>query len=244
MEIPTPFDLNDAIHRWRENLAGSPAFRAENLDELEAHLRDSVSALAAKGLSDEEAWWVAMRRVGCHEDLHQEYQKLNRKGIWLERAVWIVVGSQLLGILGYASSIAANLTICAGILADLRGHALGLVGLIAGPAFIFLLLWRGWRYTRVRANWWSCFEPWVRNHPLRLLVGMAMSWLLFSVISFSTGIAANAVTNRLMSPIELTEYFGLFGWRLLSGLIGALVVPSLLAWLIWHRSRKTQRPPA
>ena len=45
MENQTAFDLNQAIQRWRENLANSPAFRSENLNELESHLRDSISTL-------------------------------------------------------------------------------------------------------------------------------------------------------------------------------------------------------
>jgi hypothetical protein len=77
MENPAPFDLNNAIQRWRQNLATSPAFRAENLDELEAHLRDSVSALVAKGLSGEEAWLIATRRLGSTQSVTNEFCKIN-----------------------------------------------------------------------------------------------------------------------------------------------------------------------
>ena len=51
METTTSFDLNRAIQSWRENLAQSPAFRGENLNELESHLRDSVATWQARGLS-------------------------------------------------------------------------------------------------------------------------------------------------------------------------------------------------
>src|ERR1043165_8539789 len=60
MEATTPFDLNQAIQRWRENLGQSPAFRSENLFELESHLRDSIATLQRQGLSDEEALLVTM----------------------------------------------------------------------------------------------------------------------------------------------------------------------------------------
>ena len=44
MQSENSFELNRAIQRWRENLGRSPVFRHENLNELEAHLRDSVVA--------------------------------------------------------------------------------------------------------------------------------------------------------------------------------------------------------
>jgi hypothetical protein len=64
MENETSFDLNAAIQRWRGQLAGSPSFRADDLEELESHLRDSVVSLQAKELSDEEAFLIAVRRTG------------------------------------------------------------------------------------------------------------------------------------------------------------------------------------
>src|SRR5689334_23260986 len=64
MENQTSFELNNAIQRWRENLGQSPAFRSENLNELESHLRDSIATLQAKGLLEEEAFLIASRRIG------------------------------------------------------------------------------------------------------------------------------------------------------------------------------------
>src|SRR2546422_6564498 len=59
MEKPGPFVLNEAIRRWREHLSRMPSLRRENLDELELHLRDAVTTLQARGLSEEEAWLTA-----------------------------------------------------------------------------------------------------------------------------------------------------------------------------------------
>ena len=49
MENQTPFDLNEAIRRWQQNLSDSPAFKADNLEELASHLRASVQRLKAMG---------------------------------------------------------------------------------------------------------------------------------------------------------------------------------------------------
>src|SRR4051812_39783566 len=64
MENKTPFDLETAIGNWRAELAHSPAFKQENVDELEAHLRDAVARWKGTGLSSEEAFLIATRRIG------------------------------------------------------------------------------------------------------------------------------------------------------------------------------------
>jgi hypothetical protein len=95
MQNENTFDLNRAIQRWREHLAQSPALQRENLDELESHLRDSLAALQANRLSDEEAFMVAVKRIGCGDSLKAEFGKINGHLVWLDRALWLLLGVQL-----------------------------------------------------------------------------------------------------------------------------------------------------
>ena len=95
METTTPFDLNHAILQWRESLAQSPAFRAENLDELEAHLRDSVTTLQLRELSAEEAFLIATRRIGSGMVLGKEFGKVNAMNVWVDRCLWGLVVIQI-----------------------------------------------------------------------------------------------------------------------------------------------------
>ena len=92
MENETSFDLNAAIQRWRGKLAGSPSFRAGDLEELESHLRDSVMSLRARELSDEEAFLIAVRRTGTGESLAREFGAINRSSVWLDRLLWMTTG--------------------------------------------------------------------------------------------------------------------------------------------------------
>ena len=78
MENITEFDLNLALRRWLERLGQSPQVKAENLKELESHVRDSVVQLQSKGLSSEESFLVATHRVGSAEKLEPEFAKVNR----------------------------------------------------------------------------------------------------------------------------------------------------------------------
>lgn len=76
MENETPFDLESAIRKWHDSLLQSSRLRAEELEELELHLRDSLSALQKRGLSEEEAWIIAQKRLGQRETLKNEFAKV------------------------------------------------------------------------------------------------------------------------------------------------------------------------
>jgi hypothetical protein len=77
MENETPFNLEDAIRNWRDSLLRSSRLKAEELEELEVHLRDSVITLQKRGLSEDEAWLIAQRRLGHRETLKKEFAKVN-----------------------------------------------------------------------------------------------------------------------------------------------------------------------
>jgi hypothetical protein len=105
METETTFDLNLAIRHWRDDLARSSAFRSENLNELESHLRDSIDRLRARELSDEEAFLIATRRIGNAQNLEQEFGKVNSAAVWFDRCLWILVALQLWVFNASASSL-------------------------------------------------------------------------------------------------------------------------------------------
>jgi hypothetical protein len=109
MENTTSFDLNRAIQQWRENLGQSPAFRSENLNELESHLSDSIATLQTRGLSAEEAFLIASRRIGKGGSLEMEFAKVNRRIVWLDRTLWMLIGVQIWGLVsGLIGSVARN----------------------------------------------------------------------------------------------------------------------------------------
>ena len=85
MEDQTSFDLSGAIQEWRRNLAQSAAFDSNDLDELETHLRDAIPALEAAGLSSEESFLIASRRIGTRDALESEFEKINPGRAWLNR---------------------------------------------------------------------------------------------------------------------------------------------------------------
>jgi hypothetical protein len=95
MQNHTSFDLNFAIRQWRQNLAEAPAFQQTDLDELESHLRDSTADLQTAGLSAEEAFVIASRRIGPAGSLATEFRKIRPVGAVWECVLWGCVGLQI-----------------------------------------------------------------------------------------------------------------------------------------------------
>jgi hypothetical protein len=91
MEIKTCFDLNAAVENWRKELAGEHNLTAEVRRELETHLRDAILGLQQRGLSDEESFWLARRRVGQPQQLAEEFVKANPAAAWRERVFWMTI---------------------------------------------------------------------------------------------------------------------------------------------------------
>lgn len=70
------FNLEKAIASWKRTLQHHPAFRREDREELEAHVRDYIDRLVAEGLTEEEAWHQAMQRMGDYGSVEREYRKV------------------------------------------------------------------------------------------------------------------------------------------------------------------------
>jgi hypothetical protein len=194
MEDSTAFDLNNAIRHWRDGLSHSPQFREEDLAELEAHLRDSVAELQGRGLTDEEAFLLAARRLGNPARLEPEFAKINRGHVWLHRLLWMLVGIQAWGLLTTLSRVTAD-TVVLGGLAGFGYNSPRAYPLSAGSLFAAALF--GLANLVVLAGcvagcWWLVRRKEDTAHKVALkalhqpvLLGLALSGLVL-VIGFSS----------------------------------------------------------
>jgi hypothetical protein len=72
MEHQTGFNLNAAISRWQNELAGlSPDDRRE----LETHLRDDIERQMKAGLEAQRAFEISVQRIGKTGVLNREFKK-------------------------------------------------------------------------------------------------------------------------------------------------------------------------
>ena len=67
--------LEERIAEWRAYVSRRQAIHAVDVDELEDHLRNQVSDLMAAGLDEEEAFLIAVKRIGDLDTLSQEYAR-------------------------------------------------------------------------------------------------------------------------------------------------------------------------
>jgi hypothetical protein len=74
--------VESQIAEWRAYVAQAPAVDGHDVEELEAHLRDQIAELNAAGLSDHEAFLVAVKRMGDLDDLSREFAREHSDRLW------------------------------------------------------------------------------------------------------------------------------------------------------------------
>jgi hypothetical protein len=79
--------LEEQVSQWRFYLLRRRAIHAVDIEELEDHLREQISALVAAGLSIDEALLVAVKRMGALDDLTREFAREHADRLWKQLVV-------------------------------------------------------------------------------------------------------------------------------------------------------------
>lgn len=74
--------LEELISQWRGFVSRRPAVDADSVDELESHLRDSIDTLRAGGLAEDEAFLVAVKRLGAVDEVSREFAREHSDLLW------------------------------------------------------------------------------------------------------------------------------------------------------------------
>jgi hypothetical protein len=74
--------VESQIAEWRTYVAKAPAVDGRDVDELEAHLRDQIAELDAAGLTADEAFLVAVKRMGDLDTLSREFAREHSGRLW------------------------------------------------------------------------------------------------------------------------------------------------------------------
>ncbi|MEU4746856.1 permease prefix domain 1-containing protein, partial [Actinosynnema sp. NPDC023658] len=74
--------LEPQFAQWRQYLQRRQELRRSDVDELEDHLRGSVDELLAVGLHADEAFLVAVKRMGSLDDLSREFAREHSERLW------------------------------------------------------------------------------------------------------------------------------------------------------------------
>ncbi|MFI9006018.1 permease prefix domain 1-containing protein [Actinosynnema sp. NPDC053489] len=74
--------LDAQFAQWRHYVQRRRELRQADVDELEDHLRGSVDDLVAVGLHDDEAFLVAVKRMGGLDELSREFAREHSERLW------------------------------------------------------------------------------------------------------------------------------------------------------------------
>jgi hypothetical protein len=232
------FDLTEAVLGWRRRMGAQPDIQEGDLDELEDHLRETVAELRGTGLSDEEAFLLAARRLGDPETLAGEFATADPGLRRRLRLRWMVIGALAVLVLRFASDIVADsltgasfwlpagdsLHLMAGSQLGWTAGLLRLTVFIAGAFLIWRLLTSDEAASRVkRSRFWSTGLLGAFLVAL-LIVAAAATMRVGSAMLLSHGVPAQHITNLSLTMAWLR-------WGLM------LLLPMLLLLMLWWLAR-------
>lgn len=139
--------LEAQIDQWRGYVRRREAISAADVDEMEDHLRERVEDLRATGLDDDEAFLVAVKRMGTLDDLSREFAQEHSERLWKQL---VLVGEQPTGrtrswrelavVLALAVATGITVKVATAVLAP---ETVGLnVGLLVLPFLTAYLAWK------------------------------------------------------------------------------------------------------
>jgi hypothetical protein len=74
--------LEEQIAQWRAYVRRRQALHGPDVEELEGHLRDQLAALTDAGLTGDEAFLVAVKRMGSLDALSREFARAHSERLW------------------------------------------------------------------------------------------------------------------------------------------------------------------
>jgi len=234
------FDLTSRIRQWRQGLAQREAFLPADLDELEGHVRDSVERLASSGLSEEDAFVVALNRLGRADALTREYAKSNGAIVWSRRLLWMLAGYLVIPLILAISMSLANGSAVLGAKLGVEGASLAYLD---GSVFLLCL-----------AGWIVLAAALISNSPsrLRYLADRSLSWLaarrllavaLVAALLWLARIVVSGSSYFLMQSLARAETMQLLAAQAspLQLLVRLLSVAAFIALILFTRRRLQSR---
>ena len=79
--------VESQIAAWRAYVAGAPGVNGNDVDELEDHLRHQMAELTAAGLTADEGFLIAVKRLGDVDALSREFAREHSGRLWKQLLV-------------------------------------------------------------------------------------------------------------------------------------------------------------
>jgi hypothetical protein len=105
--------LEDQIDQWRSHLHRRQATHAVDVEALEVHLREQIAVLVGAGLATDEAFLVAVKRMGDRDALSREFAGEHSGRLWKQ----LVVDPSASGSAPGRAHLEATVAVCLAIAA-------------------------------------------------------------------------------------------------------------------------------
>jgi hypothetical protein len=198
-------ELEVQFAQWRHYVQRRPELRRSDAEELEDHLRGCVDELVAVGLRADEAFLVAVKRMGSLDDLSREFAREHSERLWKQLVLTGATGSPVADTRSRRDLLA--MVICAAGAAvsvkvpQLFGMSLETDGAFYGPNFGLFAL-----------PWLAALLAW-RRHATTALIGVLLALFALGAVAANiyplTDESQSVVLTSIHLPIALWIVVGL-----------------------------------
>jgi hypothetical protein len=196
--------LEDQVEQWRSYLRRRRALHSPDIAELEDHLREQIAALMKAGLATDEAFLVAVKRIGNVHDLSREFAREHSERLWKQLVIappcagdaqrWPPADTVVAFCLALAAAFLVKAPAAFGLTLDEHG------GFYARNAALFVLpLLTG-------------YFAWKRRLPTRTVARLAAAFVASAVFANVYPFAPGSNTEKLLAlhlPIALWLLVGI-----------------------------------
>ena len=107
--------LEEQIAQWRVYLRRRQAIHGLDVEELEGHLRDQLAVLTEAGLAGDEAFLVAVKRMGSLDALSREFAREHLGRLWKQLVMVHETAGEPRGVTSLETLVVLSLAVAAAL---------------------------------------------------------------------------------------------------------------------------------
>ncbi len=200
-----PEELEAQFAQWRQYVLRRKELQPFDADELEDHLRGSVDELIAAGLSPDEAFLVAVKRMGSLDELSREFAREHSERLWKQLVLTTDTGGPVAGRRS-RRDLWAMITCTAGAVVSVKVPALFGLSLAGDSSFYAR------NFTLFALPWLAAFLAWRRKARRSVIAVLVALFALGAVAANAYPLAdgsQSVVVTSIHLPIALWLVVGL-----------------------------------
>lgn len=216
--MPTHYteQLEQQISQWRSFLQRHQVIHSTDVAELEDHLREQITGLVAAGLAEDEAFLVAVKRLGNLDALSREFAREHSDRLWKQLVLTSPGASQPAARHRQEMVVAVGLAVLAAVL-------------IKFPALFGLQIDHDASFYARNASFFvlpvlAAYFIWKRGAARRMVIGAAAGFSIGAIFANAYPFLAGGSTEILTSlhvPIAMWIIVGITyagsRWREVAG---------------------------